>query len=133
MAVFVPVAFMPGTTGQLYKQFALTIAISVGISAINALTLSPALCAIMLRPEKKHGWFFRKFNQGFGWSTKLYVKWIRGLIKVWVVVALIFIGLMGATYYMFRIVPTGFVPDEDQGYFFVFTIGPEGSSLQRSE
>jgi len=133
MAVFVPVAFMPGTTGQLYKQFALTIAISVGISAINALTLSPALCAIMLRPEKKHGWFFRKFNQVFGWCTKLYVRWIKGLIKVWVIVALIFIGLMGATYYMFRIVPTGFVPDEDQGYFYVFTIGPEGSSLQRTE
>ena len=133
MAVFVPVAFMPGTTGQLYKQFALTIAISVGISAINALTLSPALCAIMLRPEKKHGWFFRKFNQVFGWCTKLYVRWIKDLIKVWVIVAFIFIGLMGATYYMFRIVPTGFVPDEDQGYFYVFTIGPEGSSLERTE
>ena len=133
MAVFVPVAFMPGTTGQLYKQFALTIAISVGISAINALTLSPALCAIMLRPEKKHGWFFRKFNQVFGWCTKLYVRWIKGLIRVWVIVALIFIGLIGATYYMFRIVPTGFVPEEDQGYFYVFTLGPEGSSLQRTE
>ncbi len=133
MAVFVPVAFMPGTTGQLYKQFALTIAISVGISAINALTLSPALCAIMLRPQKKHGWFFRKFNQVFDWCTKLYVRWIKGLISVWVIVALIFMGLMGATYYMFHIVPTGFVPDEDQGYFFVFTVGPEGSSLERTE
>ena len=133
MAVFVPVAFMPGTTGQLYKQFALTIAISVGISAINALTLSPALCAIMLRPQKKHGWFFRKFNQVFDWCTKLYVRWIKGLISVWVIVALIFMGLMGATYYMFHIVPTGFVPDEDQGYFFMFTVGPEGSSLERTE
>ena len=133
MAVFIPVAFMPGTTGQLYKQFALTIAISVGISAINALTLSPALCAIMLRPEKKHGWFFRKFNQVFGWCTRLYVRWIKGLIKVWVIVVLIFIGLMGVTYYLFHVVPTGFVPDEDQGYFFLFAKGPEGSSLERSE
>jgi len=133
MAVFVPVAFMPGTTGQLYKQFALTIAISVGISAINALTLSPALCALLLRPEKKHGWFFRKFNQAFNWCTNVYVKWVKGLIKLWVIVALVFVALLGVTYYLFHVVPTGFVPDEDQGYFFVFTIGPEGSSLERTE
>ncbi|MBL7211909.1 MAG: multidrug efflux RND transporter permease subunit [Desulfobacteraceae bacterium] len=132
MAVFVPVAFMPGTTGQLYKQFALTIAISVGISAINALTLSPALCAILLRPEKKHGWFFRNFNQAFNWCTNVYIKWVRGLIKLWVIVVLVFIALLGVTYYLFHVVPTGFVPDEDQGYFFVFTIGPEGSSLERT-
>ncbi|MFH1952177.1 MAG: multidrug efflux RND transporter permease subunit [Pseudomonadota bacterium] len=133
MAVFVPVAFMPGTTGQLYKQFALTIAISVGISAINAMTLTPALCALLLRPEAKHGWFFRKFNQGFGWCTKVYVRWIKGLIKLWVIVALVFIGLMGVTYYMFQVVPTGFIPDEDQGYFFVLIKGPEGSSLDRTQ
>lgn len=133
MAVFIPVAFMPGTTGQLYKQFALTIAISVGISAINALTLSPALCAILLRPEKKHGWFFSKFNQVFDWCTNAYVKWVKGLIRLWVIVAVIFISLMGVTYYLFQVVPTGFVPDEDQGYFYVFAIGPEGSSLERTE
>jgi len=133
MAVFVPVAFMPGTTGQLYKQFALTIAISVGISAINALTLSPALCALLLGPEKKHGWFFRKFNQTFNWCTNVYVGWVKGLIKLWVIVALVFVGLLGVTYYLFHVVPTGFVPDEDQGYFYVFPIGPEGSSLERTE
>ncbi len=133
MAVFVPVAFMPGTTGQLYKQFALTIAISVGISAITALTLSPALCAVLLRPGARHIWFFRKFNQGFDLCTKVYVRWVKGLIKLWVVVALVFLGLMGLTYYMFRTVPTGFVPEEDQGYFFVFMIGPEGSSLERTQ
>jgi len=133
MAVFIPVAFMPGTTGQLYKQFALTIAISVGISSINALTLSPALCALLLRPEKGHGWFFRKFNQAFNWCTQTYVRWVKGLIKVWIIVVCIFIGLMGATYYLFHTVPTGFVPDEDQGYFYVFAMGPEGSSLERTE
>jgi multidrug efflux pump len=133
MAVFVPVAFMPGTTGQLYKQFALTIAISVGISAINALTLSPALCALLLRPQKKHGWFFRKFNQTFNWCTNVYVGWVKRLIKLWVIVALVFVGLLGVTYYLFHVVPTGFVPDEDQGYFYVFPIGPEGSSLERTE
>ena len=133
MAVFVPVAFMPGTTGQLYKQFALTIAISVGISAITALTLSPALCAVLLRPGGKDIWLFRKFNQGFDWCTKVYVRWVKGLIKLWVVVALVFMGLMGVTYYMFGIVPTGFVPEEDQGYFYVFIIGPEGSSLERTQ
>jgi multidrug efflux pump len=133
MAVFVPVAFMPGTTGQLYKQFALTIAISVGISSINALTLSPALCAVLLRPETKQSWVFRKFNQGFDWCTNIYVRWVKRFIKLWTVVVLIFMALMGVTYYMFLRVPTGFIPDEDQGYFFVLVNGPEGSSLERTQ
>ncbi len=133
MAVFIPVAFMPGTTGQLYKQFALTIAISVGISSINALTLSPALCAVLLRPGKGHGWFFRKFNQGFDWGTRIYVGLVKRSIKLWIIVIAAFLALLGATYYMFLIVPTGFVPAEDQGYFFVLIMGPEGSSLERTE
>ncbi len=133
MAVFVPVAFMPGTTGQLYKQFALTIAISVGISSINALTLSPALCAVLLRPGKGHGWFFRKFNRGFDWSTRRYVGVIKGLIKLRYLIIAAFLVLLGVTYYMFQLVPTGFIPDEDQGYFFVLMQGPEGASLQRTE
>ena len=78
MSVFVPVAFMPGITGQLYRQFALTIAFSVGISAINALTLSPALCAALLRPTpKRQAWFFRKFNQVFDWCRNQYLKGVR--------------------------------------------------------
>ncbi|NQU13285.1 MAG: efflux RND transporter permease subunit, partial [Desulfobacteraceae bacterium] len=133
MAVFVPVAFMPGITGQLYRQFALTIAFSVCISAINALTLSPALCAVLLRKTpKKQSWVFRKFNQVFEWSRSQYLKGVRWFIKAWVVVLLVFVGMVGATYYMFKIVPTGFVPAEDQGYFMVMIQTPEGTSLDRT-
>lgn len=134
MSVFVPVAFMPGITGQLYRQFALTIAFSVGISAINALTLSPALCAALLRPTpKRQVWFFRKFNQVFNWSRNQYLKGVRWFIKAWVLVLLVFAGLVFATYYMFQLVPTGFVPSEDQGYFMVMIQAPEGASLDRTE
>lgn len=134
MSVFVPVAFMPGITGQLYRQFALTIAFSVGISAINALTLSPALCAALLRPTpKRQVWFFRKFNQVFNWSRNQYLKGVRWFIKAWVLVLLVFAGLIFATYYMFQLVPTGFVPSEDQGYFMVMIQTPEGASLDRTE
>ena len=133
MAVFVPVAFMPGITGQLYRQFALTIAFSVGISAINALTLSPALCAALLKKApKKQIWFFRKFNQVFDWSRSRYLKGVRWFIKAWVLILLVFAGMFGATYYMFKIVPTGFVPAEDQGYFMVMLQTPEGASLYRT-
>ncbi|MCF8129045.1 MAG: multidrug efflux RND transporter permease subunit [Deltaproteobacteria bacterium] len=134
MSVFVPVAFMPGITGQLYRQFALTIAFSVGISALNALTLSPALCAALLRktPDRQ-AWFFRKFNQVFNWCREQYLKGVRWFIKAWVLVFLVFAGLLFATYYMFTIVPTGFVPSEDQGYFMVMLQTPEGSSLDRTE
>ena len=133
MAVFVPVAFMPGITGQLYRQFALTIAFSVGISAINALTLSPALCAALLRPTpKKQAWFFRKFNQVFEWSRNRYLTGVRWFIKAWVLVLLVFAGLVFATYAMFKIVPTGFVPSEDEGYFMVMLQAPEGTSLDRT-
>jgi len=133
MSVFVPVAFMPGITGQLYRQFALTIAFSVGISSINALTLSPALCAALLRPtSKKQIWFFRKFNQAFEWSRGRYLKGVRWFIRAWVVMLLVFASLFLATYYMFKIVPTGFVPAEDQGYFMVMIQAPEGTSLSRT-
>ncbi|MBT3255961.1 MAG: multidrug efflux RND transporter permease subunit [Deltaproteobacteria bacterium] len=134
MSVFVPVAFMPGITGQLYRQFALTIAFSVGISAINALTLSPALCAALLRPTpKRQAWFFRKFNQVFDWCRNQYLKGVRWFIKAWVLVLLVFAGLLFATYYMFQLVPTGFVPSEDQGYFMVMIQTPEGASLERTK
>ncbi len=134
MSVFVPVAFMPGITGQLYRQFALTIAFSVGISAINALTLSPALCAALLQPTpKRQAWFFRKFNQIFDWCRNQYLKGVRWFIKAWVLVLMVFAGLLFATYYMFQLVPTGFVPSEDQGYFMVMIQTPEGASLDRTE
>jgi hydrophobe/amphiphile efflux-1 (HAE1) family protein len=133
MAVFVPAAFMPGVSGQLYKQFALTIACSVGISTINALTLSPALCAVFLRPEgARRGWFFRQFNRGFDRVGQAYGRTVKGLIRGWVPVLTVFVALLALTYYMFRLVPTGFIPDEDQGYFVVNIQGPDGSSLERT-
>lgn len=134
MAVFVPVSFMPGITGQLYRQFALTIACSVAISTINALTLSPALCALFLRKESgKKFWFFAKFDQGFEWFRNKYNVLLTGLTAKWKIVVGVFAVLMVCTYILFTIVPTGFVPEEDQGYFIVNIQGPEGSSLQRTE
>lgn len=134
MAVFVPVSFMPGITGQLYRQFALTIACSVGISALNALTLSPALCALFLRRDSgKKWWFFRKFDEGFDRFKNSYHGWVGELTARWKIVVIVFAVLMGLTFYMFKLVPTGFVPEEDQGYFIVNVQGPEGSSLQRTE
>ncbi len=134
MAVFVPVSFMPGITGQLYRQFALTIACSVAISTINALTLSPALCALFLKKETgKKFWFFKKFDQGFDWFKDKYYGWVVALTSKWKIVVGVFAVLMVLTYFMFSIVPTGFVPEEDQGYFIVNVQGPEGSSLERTE
>ncbi len=132
-AVFVPVAFLPGTSGQLYRQFALTIAGAVGISTINALTLSPALSAILLRSgEKRHGWFFRLYNRGFAWFTRSYQEWTRRFInrRRWVMAA--FLILLACTYVMFQVVSTSFLPQEDRGYFIVTVTGPEASSLQRT-
>lgn len=134
MAVFVPVSFMPGITGQLYRQFALTIACSVAISTINALTLSPALCALFLKKDAgKKFWFFRKFDQGFDWFRDRYQILLAALTSRWKIVVGVFAVLMVCTYFLFSIVPTGFVPEEDQGYFIVNVQGPEGSSLQRTE
>ncbi len=133
MAVFVPVSFMPGISGQMYRQFALTIAFSVGISAINALTLSPSLCALFLRKESEHQWwFYRKFNEGFDRFRNGYQGWVKELTGRWKLVVLVFAVLMVLTAFMFKIVPTGFVPEEDQGYFIVNIQGPEGSSLERT-
>jgi hydrophobe/amphiphile efflux-1 (HAE1) family protein len=133
MAVFIPVAFIPGITGQFYRQFALTIACSVGISALNALTLSPALCAVFLKPETgRQGLLFTKFNQGFNRLKGLYEDVIKDFTKRWRIVLVIFIVLLGVTYLLFRKVPTGFIPDEDQGYFVVNIQTPDGSSLERT-
>src|SRR5207237_2086476 len=97
-AVFVPVAFFPGATGRLYQQFALTIAVSMGISAFNALTLTPALSALLLaRTEKPKGLFFRGVNRVIEGGTSALVAMLRGLIRVRIVVALVFVGLLGAT------------------------------------
>jgi HAE1 family hydrophobic/amphiphilic exporter-1 len=129
-AVFVPVAFFPGTTGRLYQQFALTIAVSMAISAFNALTLTPALSALLLgRVEKPKGAFFRVVNRAIDGGTSALVSMLRGLIRVRALVVLVFVALLGLTYWVYQHVPTGFVPDEDQGYVMVLIQAPAGASL----
>src|ERR1700678_4468325 len=135
-AVFIPTAFVPGITGQLYKQFAVTIAISVLFSAFNALTLSPALSALLLRPRKEArgplGAFFRWFNKGFGHVTDGYVGVCRHLIhKAGFAFILLGILCVGAWFFGGK-VPGSFLPDEDQGYVFGALQLPDASSLQRT-
>ena len=137
MAVFIPVAFIPGTTGIVFRQFALTVACSIAISAFNALTFSPSIAAILMRPAQPArgplGWFFDKFNRGFAWFTRRYVGFVSHLTHIVPIVMGVFaIGLL-ATVIMFRAVPTGFIPEEDQGYFFVIVQGPDGVSLQYTD
>lgn len=136
-AVFVPVAFMGGVTGALYQQFAITIAVSVVFSAINALTLSPALSALLLRPPKPGkgpiAWFFKKFNQFFDWITAGYGVIVGGLTRKAARSMLILVMVMGGIYGVGKLVPGGFIPDEDKGYLFVAIELPEGASLQRSD
>jgi hydrophobe/amphiphile efflux-1 (HAE1) family protein len=134
MAVFVPVAFIPGVSGRLYNQFALTVAISVGISAFNSLTLTPALSAAFLRHRGEVRFPpFRWFNSGFDWLSNVYARSVRGLIRLrWAVLAL-FVAFLGATYMISLRVPSTFLPVEDQGYFFVVIQLPDGASLQRTD
>jgi hydrophobe/amphiphile efflux-1 (HAE1) family protein len=133
LAVFVPVGFMPGITGQLYKQFAVTICTAVVISSINALTLSPALCATLLKEPKipQHG-PFAWFNRGLEASRNIYVAVAVWLIRRLAVVLLIFVGVIGAAWFLFTHSPTSFLPQEDQGVFFTNAQLPEGASLDRT-
>ncbi len=133
-AVFVPVAFMPGISGQLYQQFALTIAFSVGISTICALSLSPAMCALLLRKKgANENFFFHAFNRGFDISGRVYENFVNYLMKRWKMIVVFFFVMVGLTYVMFKVVPTSFVPNEDQGYFFIVAQGPEGTSLKKTQ
>ncbi|MGI9516712.1 MAG: efflux RND transporter permease subunit [Pirellulaceae bacterium] len=133
LAVFVPTAFMGGITGQLFRQFALTISAAVIISTINALTLSPALCGILLRPQKERQFFFfRAFNRAFDTSTNAYTALIRMTVRVILVAMLVFGGLVALTGWSFNQLPTGFVPEEDQGYIFVNVQLPDAASKQRT-
>ncbi len=134
MAVFVPVAFIPGVAGRLYNQFALTVAISVGISAFNSLTLSPALSAAFLRhrPATKFA-PFRWFNRGFDWLSHTYAGQVRGLVRLRWAMLTLFAIVLGATYYLSQRIPSSFLPVEDQGYFFVVIQLPDGASLQRTD
>jgi HAE1 family hydrophobic/amphiphilic exporter-1 len=130
VAVFVPVAFFPGTTGILFRQFALTIAFSISISAFNALTLTPSLSALLLgRTHVTKNWLFRGVDRIIGAVTDGYTHALRAFLKFeWVAVLLFIVGL-AATYWIFQTVPKGFVPDEDQGYFIVAAQAPSGASL----
>lgn len=144
-AVFVPCAFISGITGRFFLQFAVTIAVSTVFSAINSLTLSPALAAILLRPrehkkdwlqltlDKTLGWLFKGFNSLFDWSTEGYAWFVGKLLRLSFVVLLGYGGLLVLTYVVFRVAPTGFVPDQDQGRIIANVQLPDSSSLQRTQ
>ncbi|MEL6471551.1 MAG: efflux RND transporter permease subunit, partial [Cyanobacteria bacterium J06623_4] len=133
MAVFVPVAFFPGTTGALYRQFALTIAFAIALSTFNALTLTPTLAGLLLRPRREPtGWrarVFVPFNNGLDWLRDRYGSGLRILNRVKPAVLAIFVALLVITGWLYTTVPSAFLPDEDQGYFITIIQGPEGVSL----
>jgi HAE1 family hydrophobic/amphiphilic exporter-1 len=135
LAVFVPVTFIPGISGALYQQFAMTIAFAVVISSITALTLSPALAGTILTRKKatKKGWFFRHFNQGLERLKAGYEKLLRTLIRFWYLIIILYILLLGATYFVFKTLPTGFLPNEDQGTLIGSITLEAGSNLARTE
>ncbi|MCE9556046.1 MAG: multidrug efflux RND transporter permease subunit [Planctomycetes bacterium] len=133
LAVFGPSAFLGGITGQLYRQFALTIAATALISAVNAITLKPAQCAVWLRPQKaKKNWFFRGFNYVYDRCSQAYVAVLRQVLRFrWAMMAL-FVGLITLTAWWYNSVPTGFLPVEDQGYIVMLVQLPDAASLQRT-
>ena len=143
-AVFVPCAFIGGVTGQFFRQFAVTIAVSTLISAFNSLTLSPALAAILLRPKNAPkdivtraldfvlGWFFRLFNWGFGAGTSLYAGMVGRLLRVSLLVLLVYAGLLVLTYREFTRTPTGFIPQQDKGYLILNVQLPDSASVERT-
>jgi HAE1 family hydrophobic/amphiphilic exporter-1 len=136
VAVFIPVASMAGITGRLYQQFAITLAVSVVFSSVNALTLTPAMCSVLLRkptPTKGPlGWFFGKFNIGFDKTTNGYMSFTN-IVSRKITMGMVFIGvIMGGIFLVGGNLPGGFIPEEDQGYLFANIMLPEASSLQRS-
>jgi HAE1 family hydrophobic/amphiphilic exporter-1 len=134
MAVFVPVAFIPGMTGMLYNQFALTIAMAVGLSGINSLTLSPALCAVFLREGSgKTNRFFKAFNKGFDKLANGYAASVKVMAGKWYLVFIVFAGLCLLTLFCFRAIPGGFVPEEDQGYFLAVVELPDAATIERTK
>jgi hydrophobe/amphiphile efflux-1 (HAE1) family protein len=133
MAVFIPVSFFPGTTGIVYKQFALIIAFSIAISTFNALSFSPSMGALLMRPVREaHGpiaLLFAWFNRFFDWMRNGYTKIVTFLIKIRVVVVPIFIAGLFASAWLYAVTPQGFIPEEDQGYFFIIAEAQPGVSL----
>ncbi len=133
ISVFIPVSFFPGTTGILYKQFSLTIAFSIAISAFNALTLSPALAAILLRAQEKHtgimGLILNPVERFIQWLTRIYAVAVTFVVRIRYAILVLFFAALGATGYMYVHVPTAFVPQEDQSYFLIIVQTPPGASL----
>ena len=144
-AVFIPTAFLGGISGQFYRQFALTIAVSTVISAFVSLTLSPAMSALLLRPRRTpkasagvflrslSDWFFGGFNSVFDRARNTYGRTVRRIIQVTGIAILVYVILLGATYWIFRVAPTGFIPFQDQGYLILNIQLPEGASLYRTD
>src|SRR2546423_2081686 len=144
-SVFIPTAFISGITGQFFRQFALTIAVSTAISALNSLSLSPALASLLLQPRgaKKDsfqrmldgllGWLFRGFNRAFAWGSNAYGNTVARLVRLAVVILFIYAGLLGLTGLGFKVVPGGFLPTQDRGYAVVFAQLPDASSLDRTQ
>lgn len=131
-AVFVPVAFQGGIAGELYRQFAVTVAIAVVISGVVALTLTPALCAMILRKSHGENAFFRKFNQGFGNLTKFYTNTVNLTLHHKIIGTVVFVAIVISVGFLFKIVPGGFVPAEDQGYVVTVVVMPDGATLSRT-
>ena len=132
MAVFVPVMFLPGMTGILYRQFAVTISVAVLISSLNALTLSPALCASLMKPGIKPLLIFTPFNKFFDWMTRGYMGWVKFLIRKLAIVVLCFVAILSVSYMLYKSLPTGFIPQEDQGYLMISAQLPEGAAIPRT-
>ena len=135
MAVFIPTTMIGGISGELYKQFALTIATATLLSGFNSLTLSPALSALLLRPtkESKKGWFFRQFNKGYDLLQRGYDSIVSFLLRRTWIAAISFAAMVAIAIYLFKAQPTTFIPDEDDGYFIVSVQLPPASSLSRTE
>ncbi|MDH5428743.1 MAG: multidrug efflux RND transporter permease subunit [Nitrospirota bacterium] len=132
-AVFLPVAFLGGITGELYQQFAITITLAVVLSGVVALTLSPALCALILKPKQERaGWFWKRFNQGFDWTQNRYVGSVGRILKHSVLSLAIFGVLLFVSGGLFQALPSSFLPEEDQGYFISIVQLPDGASKQRT-
>ena len=131
-AVFVPVAFMGGIAGELYRQFAVTVAIAVVISGIVALTLTPALCAIILNPNNIHSKFFDRFNNGFNRLTHFYIKVVNSTLRHRIIGGIVFIGIVISSVFLFKFTPTSFIPSEDQGYVITAVMLPDGATISRT-
>jgi multidrug efflux pump len=131
-AVFVPVAFQGGIAGELYRQFAVTVAIAVVISGVVALTLTPALCALILKQSHGENAFFKRFNQGFGGLTNVYIRTVNLTLHHKIIGAIAFSGILALMTFLFFKVPGGFVPAEDQGYVVTVVVMPDGATLART-